>query len=1342
MAKVGDQAHTDHGIGKIAEVLNERGRLSYKVTGSNFSVWVDETKLRVATDNLFSYGPMMHEQEQALSHPEVGYGSNPAPFGGEDDSIEHFAGLETTIVPGDPYTVNERNHTTLPYNYTPQYPVDLFNKEQTILPGDYEIDPDKRLHPSDSVSGKSRTDPSGPQPNKDLFLPRTDHPFADQRTAGIWNWDSHNDDAAMAEVKKHWGEPVMGPKMDWDTYEEHKRRHPEHGLLPQGSRNAAEHEKPFAVGWQSDGPGAHEAFPNGHPQHYAPDTHQVGMGDDEYNAYMSEEPGLSGGKHETYDYEPRQTQEQYETSPRDFSTPGYHPGKEIITPNSEERIAAGDPSAQWHDTHPHDEGGFHDTGVEGYDEYNPYSQHHGNYRPAGLDARYAHILAAPGLDSPVSQFRADPVGFIRTCGHLWTDGDDSLHQKFADYTNMLDSRTKLGASMRESAWKDVAAKASRLRHENKVLVHDINHNRIYATVEGDHGTYDVMLAKSAALPSTQSVADWTCSCDWGRWAFKRTMTYIGRLCSHAYAAYQEMQSAYLKDNPQHFTKKKGRTAALVDDYKSWLTDNDQVPEASSVAAFLHTTKRNDVSEEEVRKLYDYASGNPQESPERNFDIDYTNDPEKAYKQADKLLRTRPQSLTPNLQEVPEGEDEKWVDVTKDERETTGPDDIVHFSSANTLMRLHGASEGITDFSSGGGGGYSASPGTGATDGASAPSSGTPPEDSGAGTGGMGTGGSGGESIWSGSGNDAAGEPPDPTTGGGGPPVMNNKASEGMGPYNMSSRNPRYAEASDGGLLDKLRNMSETQPDDYGHMDSHNEEMRDLVQELQDRGYDASYMVAARPQTTDTDAADGDGNFLGQSNPNWADESFSGSGPDPKDWMSDSAGYVEENEDPHVEKDWFDQPDGDIIKFNDSRSKPQQGPRNSRRQAAGYGEPNGYIHPNDFVPESEARYLDWDQEQHMRADSDTGQKHYHNPAEQHFHQADVFNSQSGVVSGDTGGMTDQADQGALGGGDLATPTESFDPSVALASLHHSSGGDIDPEIYGGESGTDMGSPGDYSSTPATGMGMGDYAGMGGGSDPIEASRRRGAGDPASSGYFNPNNAGADDWQAGSGEDFANEAEQDAQDVGNSMPGTSEGGEGGGEGEAGGEGGAAGAAAEIPPIPAGINPERLHDQRMGSFDATAAFDRGEFSFGDTPGGGELRRAGRVGGGARQAPRIDPGYRGHQKVAGPGMTPPDDFGFDGGREMEAYLAEGDDPSGMDVLANFHRSGAAGSIMSEPQTRPGSTDDFSSSPMVQAMLRTAGRVYSPEEQRELEAEYHPQGARNMPTTDDLAGTHYLLGL
>jgi hypothetical protein len=115
-----------------------------------------------------------------------------------------------------------------------------------------------------------------------------------------------------------------------------------------------------------------------------------------------------------------------------------------------------------------------------------------------------------------------------------------------------------------------------------------------------------------------------------------------------------------------------------------------------------------------------------------------------------------------------------------------------------------------------------------------------------------------------------------------------------------------------------------------------------------------------------------------------------------------------------------------------------------------------------------------------------------------------------------------------------------------------------------------------------------------------------------------------------------------------------------------------------------------------------------------------------------------RGHEKAENRtyAAVMSDDFGDNGEPTLTDYGEPAASPMGSDILAQFHRSGAAGAVMSNASPQ----DDFAASPYVQSMLRTAGRKYSPAEQRELEAEFHPQGARNLPTDDDLEGTHYLL--
>jgi len=69
----------------------------------------------------------------------------------------------------------------------------------------------------------------------------------------------------------------------------------------------------------------------------------------------------------------------------------------------------------------------------------------------------------------------------------------------------------------------------------------------------------------------------------------------------------------------------------------------------------------------------------------------------------------------------------------------------------------------------------------------------------------------------------------------------------------------------------------------------------------------------------------------------------------------------------------------------------------------------------------------------------------------------------------------------------------------------------------------------------------------------------------------------------------------------------------------------------------------------------------------------------------------------------------------------------------------GGGGAALAEevPMVVASITDDGIAR-QAQRLLRTAGRVYSLAEQRELEEESHPKGARNLSGLN-LAGTHYL---
>jgi hypothetical protein len=188
-----------------------------------------------------------------------------------------------------------------------------------------------------------------------------------------------------------------------------------------------------------------------------------------------------------------------------------------------------------------------------------------------------------------------------------------------------------------------------------------------------------------------------------------------------------------------------------------------------------------------------------------------------------------------------------------------------------------------------------------------------------------------------------------STGGGANPLANqalpNDAKAGQSPIDNTNHSKsgrrRYSEdmrpdtGEAAGKLDQLREKSQ---DDFHpqHMDSYNDEIRDLVDDLQDAGVDASPIVARLHQADNP--ADGNPDFAGISSPGWADEPFSGSGPDHRRYFSDSASYVADLERPHIEDDWYDDVGEDIVKFNDSRSRPQQGPRHSSATVKRHGGP--------------------------------------------------------------------------------------------------------------------------------------------------------------------------------------------------------------------------------------------------------------------------------------------------------------------------------------------------------------------------------------------------------------------
>ncbi len=148
---------------------------------------------------------------------------------------------------------------------------------------------------------------------------------------------------------------------------------------------------------------------------------------------------------------------------------------------------------------------------------------HVSHRPAGLSDKYIDLhTAAPNPQDPARQFLEDPVGTIQRTAYrdITTHG---LDPRVAEYMDLVAA----DSSIRTAAWKDVRAKAMRLKREGAVHVKVAAPNRIKAVVDGDTGIYDVLVIKEG---NSNSISQWYCGCAWGRWAFKRKRSFVGRLC--------------------------------------------------------------------------------------------------------------------------------------------------------------------------------------------------------------------------------------------------------------------------------------------------------------------------------------------------------------------------------------------------------------------------------------------------------------------------------------------------------------------------------------------------------------------------------------------------------------------------------------------------------------------------------------------------------------------------------------------------------------------------------------------------------------------------------------------
>jgi hypothetical protein len=111
-----------------------------------------------------------------------------------------------------------------------------------------------------------------------------------------------------------------------------------------------------------------------------------------------------------------------------------------------------------------------------------------------------------------------------------------------------------------AAWRDVVAKAKRIRAEGRLRVTLASDGMVFAEVKGDHQVYETGLQR---LPGRMAAHSWSCGCKWGayHWGADDDFSrFAGRMCSHALALQFEAQSRGMF----------GRDIVADDEKPSWV----------------------------------------------------------------------------------------------------------------------------------------------------------------------------------------------------------------------------------------------------------------------------------------------------------------------------------------------------------------------------------------------------------------------------------------------------------------------------------------------------------------------------------------------------------------------------------------------------------------------------------------------------------------------------------------------------------------------------------------------------------------------------------------------------
>ncbi|MGW1436846.1 hypothetical protein ACWD7M_16545 [Streptomyces griseus] len=93
-----------------------------------------------------------------------------------------------------------------------------------------------------------------------------------------------------------------------------------------------------------------------------------------------------------------------------------------------------------------------------------------------------------------------------------------------------------------AAWRDVVAKAKRIRAEGRLRVTLASDGLVFAEVKGDTEVYETGIQR---FPGKMAAHVWSCGCKWGayHWGADDDFSrFAGRMCSHALALQYEAQS--------------------------------------------------------------------------------------------------------------------------------------------------------------------------------------------------------------------------------------------------------------------------------------------------------------------------------------------------------------------------------------------------------------------------------------------------------------------------------------------------------------------------------------------------------------------------------------------------------------------------------------------------------------------------------------------------------------------------------------------------------------------------------------------------------------------------------